>query len=254
MSERKLEGKRSFVTGAGQGIGRAIAEAFAAEGAVVCLADINAEKAESAAAGITAAGGRAVAVGCDVGDAESVRGALGGAAGTFGGLDILVCNAAVQSPKVLLHEMAIDDWETCLRVNLTGAFLTCRFGIPYLRAAGGGSVIVVGSQMARVANPLQSAYCATKAALVHLAKGIALEYAADNIRANALSPGGTATDRMKNQFGTLEKAEAVWGATHPMGRLGQPAEIARGAVFLASDDAAFMTGADLLMDGGYAAR
>lgn len=254
MVERKLEGRRSVVTGAGQGIGRAIAEAFAAEGAAVCLVDINAEKAESAAADITAAGGRVMATACDIGDADSVRAALDGAAHAFGGLDILVCNAAVQSPKVLLHEMTVEDWETCLRVNLTGAFLTCRFGIPHLKAAGGGSVIVVGSQMARVANPLQTAYCATKAALVHLAKGIALEYAADNIRANALSPGGTATDRMKTQFGTLEKAEAVWGATHPMGRLGQPAEIARGAVFLASDDAAFMTGADLLMDGGYAAR
>lgn len=254
MNSRRMEGKRAFVTGAANGIGRAIAEAFAREGAAVGIADIDDAAAGAVAGAIAARGGKALALTCDVSDRASARAAVDEAAGTLGGLDVLVANAAVLSPKTRLHEMTEDDWDACLAVNLTGAFLVCKYGIPHLRKAGGGSVILVGSQMARVANPLQAAYCATKAALVHLAKGIALEYAADNIRANALSPGGTATGRMERQFGTLDKAQEAWGARHPLGRLGTPEEIAHGAVFLASDESAFMTGADLLIDGGYAAR
>lgn len=254
MNARRMEGKRAFVTGSASGIGRAIVEAFAREGAAVCIADIDGEAADAVARSIAAGGGKALAVRCDVSDRASVRAAVDEAAGAFGGLNVLVGNAAVLSPKTRLHEMTEDNWDACLAVNLTGAFLVCKYGIPHLLKAGGGSIILVGSQMARVANPLQAAYCTTKAALVHLAKGIALEYASDNIRANALSPGGTATSRMERQFGTLDKAQEVWGAQHPLGRLGTPEEIAHGAVFLASEESAFMTGADLLIDGGYAAR
>lgn len=254
MNSRRLEGKRAFVTGAANGIGRAIAEGFAREGAAVCIADIDVEAADAVAQAIVALGGKALAVTCDVSDRTSAHAAVKRAATEFGGLNVLVCNAAVLSPKTRLHEMTEDNWETCLAVNLTGAFLISKYGIPFLQAAGGGSIIMVGSQMARVANPLQAAYCTTKAAMVHLAKGIALEYAADNIRANALSPGGTATSRMERQFGSFEKAQEVWGRQHPLGRLGTPEEIANGAIFLASDESAFMTGADLLIDGGYAAR
>ena len=149
--------------------------------------------------------------------------------------------------------MEEEHWHRTIAVNLTGAFLICKHAIPHLRAAGGGSIILVASQMARVANAGQAAYCATKGALVQLAKGIALDHAGDNIRANTLSPGGTATDRMVARFGDLETAERVWGTKHPMGRLARPEEMAPGAVFLASDDSAFMTGADLLIDGGYTA-
>lgn len=254
MKENALADKNAIVTGAGNGIGQAIAEAFAAEGANVLLADIALSNAEKAAKDITSTGGRAVACACDVADRASAKAAVERAVNEFGKLNIVVCNAAVLSPKTVLHEMTEDDWDRAISVNLTGAFLICKYAIPYLRAAGGGNIILVASQMARVANPLQAAYCATKAALVHLAKGIALEYAGDNIRANALSPGGTATSRMSQQFGTMEDAQRVWGAAHPMKRLAEPREIARGAVFLASDDSSFMTGADLLMDGGYAAR
>lgn len=254
MVSGRLEGKRAIVTGAANGIGRAISEAFAREGAAVCLADLDIEGADAVARTLVAQGGKALAVACDVSDRASARTAVERAAEAFGGLNVLVCNAAVLSPKTRLHEMTEDNWETCLAVNLTGSFLICKYGIPYLQEGGGGSIIMVGSQMARVANPLQAAYCTTKAAMVHLAKGIALEYAADKIRANALSPGGTATSRMERQFGTMKKAQEIWGHQHPLGRLGTPEEIANGAIFLASDESAFMTGADLLIDGGYAAR
>lgn len=249
----KLAGRTALVTGAGNGIGRAIAEAFAAEGASVLCADIAGGDAERVAAGIRAGSGRAVAQECDVSRSAAAHAAVEAAVTAFGGLHVVVSNAAVFSPIATVEEMAEADWERALAVNLTGAFLISKHAIPRLRAAGGGAIILVASQMARVANAGQTAYCATKGALVQLAKGMALDHVKDGIRVNTLSPGGVATARMAARFGSLEEAERVWGPKHPMGRLARTEEIARGAVFLASDDASFMTGADLLLDGGYTA-
>ena len=249
----KLAGRGARVPGAGTGLGRAIAEAFAAAGASVLCADIVGADAERAAADIRAAGGRAAARECDVSRSASARAAVEAAAAAFGALHVVVSNAAVFSPIATVEEMAEADWDRALAVNLTGAFLVSKHAIPHLRAAGGGSIILVASQMARVANAGQTAYCATKGALVQLAKGMALDHVKDGIRVNTLSPGGVATARMAKRFGSLEEAERVWGPKHPMGRLGRAEEIARGAVFLASDDASFMTAADLLIDGGYTA-
>ena len=254
MTTGKLGGRRAIVTGAGNGIGRAIALAFATEGTAVLCADIAVDDAERVAAEINGAGGgRAAAQRCDVADSVSAQQAVTAAVDGFGGLDIVVCNAAVFSPITTIADMTEHDWQQALNVNLTGAFHVCKYAIPHLRAAGGGSVILMASQMARVANAGQAAYCTTKGALVQLAKGMALDHADDNIRVNTLSPGGIATGRLAKRFGDLDAAERIWGPKHPMGRLGRPDEIARGAVFLASDDASFMTGADLLLDGGYTA-
>ena len=253
MANQRLAGRGTIVTGAGNGIGRAIAQAFAAEGAAVLCADISLADAEAVARGITESGGRAVPHHCDVSDAAAVRGAVAGAVDAFGGLRVVVGNAAVFSPVATVETLREADWERALAVNLTGAFLVCKYAIPHLRQAGGGGIILVASQMARVANAGQAAYCATKGALVQLAKGMALDHVADNIRVNTLSPGGVATDRMVRRFGDLETAERVWGAKHPMARLGRAEEIAQAAVFLASDESSFMTGSDLLVDGGYTA-
>ena len=250
----RLENRAAVISGAGHGIGAAIARAFAAEGAAVQCLDIDAAAAAAIAAEIDGAGGRAGAAHCDVRDSGSVRAGVEAAVAAFGRIDIVVANAATVTPLATVDTLAEDDWREALDVNLTGVFLLCKHALPHLRAQGAGSVILTASQMGRVAYVGQAAYCATKGALIQLAKGMALDYAGEGIRVNTLSPGGTATPRLGRRFGTLERAEVEWGPTHPVGRLGRPEEIAAGAVFLASDESSFMTGADLLIDGGYSAR
>ena len=190
---------------------------------------------------------------CDVANPEQARAAVTQAVDSYGGLEVLVSNAAVFTPIASIEELNLEDWQQALAVNLTGAFLMSKYAIPHLRAAGGGRIILMASQMARVANAGQAAYCATKGALVQLAKGMALDHCNDNIRVNTLSPGGISTKRMVQRFGDVKTAQRIWGPKHPMGRLGEPEEIASGAVFLASNDSSFMTGSDLLIDGGYTA-
>ncbi len=254
MVEGVLAGKVALVTGAARGIGLASAQAFADEGAAVALLDLDIATAEAEAAAIISAGGRAMACPCDVRDDASVRTAVNAVAAKFGTINVGMCNAATLTQPASIVDLSLDAWNQALAVNLTGVFLTSKYLIPHMILAGGGSIIITASQMARVATPLRGAYCATKGALLQLAKVIALEHAAQKIRANTLSPGGIATDRLAQQFGDLETAEREWGPAHPLGRLGQPVEIARAAVYLASDDSRFMTGSDLLIDGGYAAR
>jgi NAD(P)-dependent dehydrogenase (short-subunit alcohol dehydrogenase family) len=248
----KLENKVAIVTGAGSGIGRAISLAFAAEGARVLCADIDGR---AAAATASAIGAAAAPCTCDVSGSAGARSAVESAVARFGALHILVNNAAVFPPKATIADLADAAWERALAVNVGGAFHMSKHAIPRIKAAGGGSIIHIASQIARVAEAGDAAYCATKGALLALAKGMALDHAADGIRVNTLSPGGIATEQMAREFGDLATAERDWGrARHPLGRLGRPEEIARAAVFLASDDASFMTGADLLVDGGYTAR
>ena len=251
----RLAGKRAMVTGAGSGIGRAIALAFAREGARVQASDIDPETANETARMIGDAGGTAVGRQCDAADPEAVRQAIAAMQAEFGGVDVLVNNAAWFPDRAPLAEIPEEVWKKCLDVNVTGPFLMSRYAIPVMAKGGGGSIIHIASQMAKVANYGQTHYCTAKGALLMLAKGIAIDHAADNIRCNTLSPGGIATPSMVANYGSLENAEKLWGAPmHPLGRLGQVEEIAAGAVFLASDESSFMTGADLLIDGGYTAR
>jgi NAD(P)-dependent dehydrogenase (short-subunit alcohol dehydrogenase family) len=255
MAVPSLEGKYSIVTGAGNDIGRTIAEVFAAAGAGVCCADLDRSAAIATADGIRGAGGIAFAEAADVSDAVQTRAVVAVAASRFGALHILVNNAAVFPPKASVADLPIADWERALAVNIGRAFCMSRYAIPHLKAAGGGSIIHIASQMARVGSAGDAAYCATKSALLGLAKALALDHAKDGIRVNTLSPGGVATRQLALEFGNLDKAERNWGrAMHPIGRLGQPEEIARAALFLASDQSSFMTGADLLVDGGYTAQ
>ena len=251
----RLRGKRALVTGAGSGIGRAIALAFAREGARVQASDIDPATATETARMIVAGGGSAAGRRCDVSDPEEARQAIAAMQANFGGIDVLVNNAAWFPARAPLAEIPEEVWEKCLAVNVTGPFLMSRYAIPVMATGGGGSIIHIASQMAKVANYGQTHYCTAKCALLMLAKGIAVDHAGDNIRCNTLSPGGIATPSMIEQHGSLENAERDWGAPmHLLGRLGRSEEIAAGAVFLASDESSFMTGADLLIDGGYTVR
>jgi NAD(P)-dependent dehydrogenase (short-subunit alcohol dehydrogenase family) len=253
VAEARLSSKTAIVTGAGNGIGRAIAEAFASEGAAVLCADIAEDDARVVADGIVAAGGQAAPWLCDVSVPADAEATVQAAMDAFGALHVLVNNAAGFVPLTPVEDTPVENWDKTLAVILSGAFHMSKPAIPCIRDSGGGNIIHVASQMGRVAWPGQAAYCAAKGALLQLAKVMALECADDGIRVNTLSPGGIATDRLRHRFGDLENAEREWGPKHPLGRLGTPEEMGRAAVFLASDDASFMTGADLLVDGGYTA-
>lgn len=247
----KLQNRTALITGAAQGIGLAIAHAFVKQGGRVVLADIDADRVAAEAANIGT--DNALGLALDVSDSEAVAAAIEQTVRHFGGLDIAVAGAAVMTPTVSIADLEPADWQAAISVNLTGAFLVSKHAIRQMRGNGGGNVILIASQMARVAWPGGAAYSTTKGGLLQLAKGIALDHAADNIRANTLSPGGTATRRLETKFGDMATAQREWGPKHPLGRLAEVTEIAAGAVFLASDDSSFMTGADLLIDGGYAA-
>ena len=201
----RLDGKVAVIAGAGRGIGAAIARAFAAEGAAVQCLDVDAGAAEAIVAELGESGGEAGAAYCDVRDTASVRAGVEAAVAGFGRLDIVVANAATVTPRAPVDTLSLDDWRDALDVNLTGAFLLCKHAIPHLRANGSGSVILTASQMGRVAYDGQAAYCATKGALIQLAKVMALDHAKEGIRVNTLSPGG-------NRHGAARAAVRIDGA------------------------------------------
>ena len=253
MADSPLAGKIALVVGAATGIGRAIAREFAAAGAAVVCADLDGAGAGATAAAIEAAGGRALARRSDVTRAADAEADVAAAVAAFGGLDVLVFGAATHEPTATVLELSEADWNRTLAVNLTGAFLVSRAALPALRARGGGSIIFIASQLGRVGSAGRPAYCATKGALVQLAKVMAADHARDGVRVNTLSPGAVETGRLLHRYGDMAAARAALGPKHLLGRLGQPEEIARAALFLASDASSFMTGADLLVDGGYTA-
>jgi NAD(P)-dependent dehydrogenase (short-subunit alcohol dehydrogenase family) len=240
-----LEGKAAVITGAGGGICRAIATTFAKAGAKVACLDINLKKAEETA---RLSGGFALP--CDVSSESDTKTAVDRAAREFGALHILVNGAAMSDPTATVLDLDLAAWNKVFATNLGGAFLMSRWTIPHMIAAGGGSIIHIASQLGTVGTPGRVAYCSTKGALITMAKAMAADHAAQNIRVNTLSPGGVETDRML-RFGSMEKAREVLGSKHLMQRLGRPEEIAQAALFLASDASSFMTGSDLRVDGGY---
>lgn len=247
----RLEGKVIFLTGAASGIGAAIARRCIAEKAFIVCADQSADGADALAASL---GPHALAVQCDVTDSGSVERAAETGLARFGRLDGLVHNAAAPSLDGTVVDLAEAQWRLEIDVILTGAFLASKHALPAMIRAGGGSIVFIASQFAHVATGKAVAYCAAKAGLVHLAKAMAVDHAPDGIRVNSLSPGAVATPRLLQRWPDLDAANAGLGPAHLLGRIGQPEEIAAAAAFLLSPDASFVTGADLLADGGYATR
>ncbi|HCP01885.1 MAG TPA: hypothetical protein DIT35_10375 [Rhodospirillaceae bacterium] len=246
-----LENKVAIITGAGGGIGRAMSSRFATEGAAVVCVDINEERVNTTVAEITHNGGRGLAIAADVAEEATAADAVGAAVNAFGGLHILVSNAIYDLPLAPLTEISYDDWQRTMDVNLNSAFLFSKHAIPVIETNGGGSIVLIASQLGRTAKPGRPWYCAQKGALINMAKAMALDHAHQNIRVNSLSPGPVETDRFVTNFNDRREAQAA-NATM-FDRLGKPEEIAAGAVFLASEESTFMTGADLLIDGGYTA-
>lgn len=252
-AEFSLQDKVALVIGAANGICRATALAFSAAGARVACADIDEAGARATAAAVEKAGGQAIARRVDVTVAADAAAAVSAAAQAFGGLDVLLFGAATREPSATVLDLDEADWNRTLAVNLTGAFLASKAALPELIARGGGSIIFIASQLGRVAAAERPAYCATKGALIQLAKVMAADHARDGIRVNTLSPGAIATERLVHRYGDMAKARAHHGPKHLLGRIGEPEEIAHAAVFLASGASSFMTGSDLLVDGGYTA-
>jgi len=248
-----LEKKVAIVVGAANGIGRATARAFAEAGAAVTCADVEEADAKTTAAEIERGGARALPIHLDVTDGASCRATVAATVDLFGGLDVLMYGAADSDRAATVLEMDEAAWDRVIRVNLTGAFLMVKAAIPAMISRGGGSVILIASQLGRVASPGRAAYCATKGGLIQLAKVLAADHAAQGIRANTISPGAIETRRMLRRWKDMDEARAMMGPKHLLGRLGRPDEIARAALYLASDASAFMTGSDLLIDGGYTA-
>ncbi len=252
MAGRRLDGKVALITGASAGLGRVAAELFAAEGAAVVIADRD--DGSDVVAAIEGAGGRACYVATDVTDDASVAAAVGGAVSTFGGLHVLYNNAGVSPADDDGPETTSDDtWRTVLDVNVTGVARCCRHGIPALLASGGGSIVNVASFVAHMgaATP-QIAYTSSKGAVVAMTREIATTYARQDIRANALCPGPVLTPLLAKFLS--DDARRQRRLVHiPMGRFGEAIEIARAALFLASDESSFMTGQSLIVDGGITA-
>ncbi len=249
----QLAGKAALISGAGGGICRAIALAFAEAGAAIACVDIDPVSAAETARLVAAANGRSLSRACDVSSESDTLSAAEAAQRAFGRLDILVSGAAPHDPSGTVTEIGLVDWQRVLDINLTGSFLLSRAVLPLMIAGGGGSIIFIASQLGRVGSAGRAAYCATKGALIQLAKVMAIDHAAQNIRVNTLSPGGVETQRTLNRYGSFSAARERLGTKHLLGRLGRPDEIAGAALFLASDASSFVTGSDLLVDGGYTA-
>ncbi len=248
----KMKDRNVVVTGAGSGIGRACAIEFAAAGANVIAADINIEGAMETVRQIGHSAGTSLAFQTDVSDPESVKKLVGFTLKYLGSIDALVNNAAIQVNKTI-EDMTFEEWNRQLAVNVGGIFLCSKNFLPYLRMSG-GNIVNMSSVNGFFVEPMCAGYCTTKAAIIGLTKAMAIDHGKEGIRVNCICPGyidaGLAEGYFQSQPDPAKAREEA-GKLHALWRIGRPEEVARVAVFLSSDDASFMTGASVVVDGGF---
>ncbi|MCZ2441236.1 MAG: SDR family oxidoreductase [Burkholderiales bacterium] len=253
MSER-FKSRTAVVTAAGSGIGAATARAFAREGARVAVADLSGKRAEETAAAIAAAGGQAVWIKMDAAEPDAVQATLQLALDRWGSVDMLVNNAGYGEPG-LLADCSIESWNRTLAVTLTSVFLGLKYCLPLMRRQGRGVVVNTASISGTAGDYGMSAYNAAKAGVINLTRSAALECAQDGIRVNCVCPGGIDTRVTQVLAGArADEVRRAMAAVHPLGRMGEADEIAHTILFLASDEASFITGASLVADGGLTAQ
>jgi NAD(P)-dependent dehydrogenase (short-subunit alcohol dehydrogenase family) len=257
--DKRLNGRRAFITGGGSGIGRATAIRLAGEGAGVVVADIQRAAAQAVVDEIAASGGTAHAAALDVRDDEAVRDTADEAAQQLGGLDTVVACAGISHPAAT-HEMPLDAWNTMIRINLTGVFSTIRHAVPHLIDAGSGAIVTIGSVASLVAAGQASAYDASKGGVLQLTRAVAVEYAEHGIRANCVCPGRIRTGLGANSRHVAERFDesgtmrpAADRIDVPIDGYADPEAIAAAVAYLVSDDASFVTGIAMPVDGGYTA-
>lgn len=249
----RLAGKVAFITGGASGIGAETARVFSKEGARLVIADLDLGAAKALVSTIQADGGDAVAVEMDVTNGQQVERAIATCLKTFGQIDVVFnCAGIVIEGGVV--EMAEEDWDKVMAVNVKGTFLVCKFAIPELAALGGGVIVNVGSIQSFAANSVSAVYTASKAAILTLTRNIAVNHAHQNIRANTICPGDCETTLLTSLFEENEGMRERITAKYPLGRLAQPRDIANAVLFLASDEASFANGTELVIDGGFLAN
>jgi NAD(P)-dependent dehydrogenase (short-subunit alcohol dehydrogenase family) len=254
----RLAGKSAIVTGGAVGIGRACVERMAQEGAKVAIFDILESKGSALAAELSARGHEVAFWNVDVADEVAMKAAIEAAAAHFGGLHVLVNNAGISGSPKPTDQVTEAEWDQVQAVNVKGVFFGTKHAIPYLRAAGGGSIINLSSIAGLVGVGGIAPYHASKGAVRLMSKNDAITYAPEKIRVNSIHPGYIWTPMVENHLratsDNLESAKAAAGSVHPIGHMGEPDDIAWAVVFLASDEAKFVTGAEIAIDGGYTAR
>jgi NAD(P)-dependent dehydrogenase (short-subunit alcohol dehydrogenase family) len=252
----KLEQRIAVITGAGSGIGQAMVRLFAGEGARILAADVNENAAQETARMVTAAGGTCRAFAVDVSRPDQVRAMIDQAIAAFGRIDILCNNAGIGSTTDVV-ECEPDEWDRVMTVNVKSVYLGCKYAIPHMLAQGGGVIVNTASVAGMVGLPKRASYSASKGAVIALTRQVAVEYVEQGIRVNCICPGTVDSPwvgRLLQQADDPVAARQALVARQPLGRLGTPEEIAAAALYLVSDDAAFITGTGLVIDGGLTAR